>query len=136
MSTLQLKIVTPEKEIYSGDVEMVTAQTKDGEIGILPHHTNLMTQIVPGELKIKKGSQIIYLATGNGLLQMADNQLSIMTDLAEEAEEINEKAAEEAKNRAQAALEQKLTVEEYATTLATLEKSLAQLKVKRRHRIR
>lgn len=136
MSQLHLKIVTPEKEIYDGEVGMVTVTTLDGEISILPHHVNLMSQIVPGELRIKIGDKISHLATGSGLLQMADNNLVIATDLAEKAEDINEKAVEEARARAQAALEQTLTDEEYATALATLEKSLAQLRVKRRHHSR
>lgn len=136
MSTLHLKIVTPEKEIFNESVDMVTAETTEGEIGILPHHINLMTQIIPGELKIKKGNEIKHMATGSGLLQMHDNTLIIATDLAEKAEDINEKAALDAKERAEKALEQTLTDEEYATTLAILEKSLAQLKVKRRHHTR
>lgn len=133
MSQLHLKIVTPEKEIFDGEVDMVTATTSDGEIGILPHHTNLMTTIIPGELRIKNGDKIIPMAMGSGLLQMVNNTLTITTDLAEKAEDINEKEVEDAKKRAQDALEQTLSDEEYASTLAILEKSLAQLKVKRRH---
>ncbi|KKR80085.1 MAG: ATP synthase epsilon chain [Candidatus Daviesbacteria bacterium GW2011_GWA1_41_61] len=135
MSQLHLKIVTPEKEIYDGDVDMVTVTTPDGEIGLLPHHVNLMTQIIPGELRIKIGDKVSYMVTGSGLLQMVNNTLIIATDLAEKPEEIDEKAVEEAKKRAEAALEQTLTDEEYAVSLATVEKALAQLKVKRRHHI-
>lgn len=133
---LHLKIVTPEKEIFNEEVDMVTVPTSEGEIGILPHHENLMAQVIPGALKIKKGNDEKHLATGAGLLQMADNTLIIATDLAIKAEEIDEKAVEEAKKRAEAALEQTLSDEEYAATLATLEKSLAQLKVKRSHHTR
>lgn len=134
MSQLYLKIVTPEKEIFDGEVEAVNVETAEGEIGILPHHANLMAQIIPGELRIKQGGKETRMATGSGLLQMADNNLVIATDLAERAEDIDVGVVEEAKARAQAALEQTLTDEEYATVLATLEKALAQLKVKRRHR--
>lgn len=133
MSQLHLKIVTPEKEIFDEDVDMVTLTTTEGEIGILPHHINLMTQVVPGELRIKIGDKTTVMATGSGLLQMDNNTLVIATDLAEKAEDINEKAVEEARERAQKALEQTLSDEEYAETLAVLEKSLAKLKVKRRH---
>ncbi len=137
MSQLTLKVVTPEEEIFNDQVEMVTVETSQGELGILPHHANLMAQIVPGHLRIKKGSKIISLATGGGLLQMANNTLSIITDTALEASDIDEKAAEEARKRAQDALSRRETAlsdEEYADTLAILERSLAQLKVKRRHR--
>ncbi len=114
---------------------MVTVTTPDGEIGVLPHHANLMAQVIPGELKVKIGDKETHMATGSGLLQMINNTLIIATDLAERAEDIDEKAVEEAKARAQAALEQTLTDEEYATAAAALEKALAQLKVKRRHRV-
>jgi F-type H+-transporting ATPase subunit epsilon len=67
---------------------------------------------------------------------MADNTLTIMTDLAAYEKDIDERAVEEAKKRAEEALEQKLSDEEYAETLAVLEKSLAQLRIKRRHRVR
>lgn len=133
MSQLHLKIVTPEKEIFDDEVEMVTVTTPDGEIGVLPHHVNLMTKIVPGELRIKTKEKVQVMATGAGLLQMANNNLVVATDLAEKAEDIDEKAMEEAKARAQAALEQTLSDEEYALALSSLEKALAQLKVKRRH---
>ncbi len=136
MAQLNLKIVTPEKIIFDDNVDMVTVTTLDGELGILPYHVNLMSQVVPGQLQIKQGGKVRHLATGAGLLQMTDNILSITTDLAEYAEDIDEKAVEEARRRAQAALEQKLTDEEYAATVAILERSLAKLRVKRSHKVR
>jgi F-type H+-transporting ATPase subunit epsilon len=136
MSQLNLKIVTPEKEIFDSIIDQLYITTPDGEIGILPDHASLMTKIVPGELRIKKGSQITTMATGDGFLQIHNNVITLMTDLAIEDKDIDEKAAEEARKRAQSALDQKLSNEEYADTLAILEKSLAQLRVKRRHRAR
>ncbi len=136
MSQMNLKIVTPEKEVFSGEVNMVTVPSADGELGILPHHANLMAKLVPGELKIKKGDKVESMAVGEGFLQMTDNVLTVMTDLATYAADIDERVVEEAKKRAEAALEQKLSDEEYAETLAVLEKSLAQLRIKRRHRVR
>lgn len=115
---------------------MVTLPSSEGELGILPYHVNLMAKIVPGELRIKKGDKTDVLATGGGFLQMVDNTLTVMTDLAVEEQEIDEKVVEEAKKRAEQALSDKLSDEEYAETVAILEKSLAQLKVKRRHRVR
>ncbi len=134
MATLKLKVVTPESLIFEDDVEEVYLFTPNGEIGILPHHVNLMSQITAGELRIKKSGKVTHMATGGGMLQMVDNTLSVLTDLAEEASEINEKEATDAKKRAEDALTQTQTDEEYAITLANLEKALAQLKVKRRIR--
>lgn len=132
MASLYLNIVTPEKQIFSAEVDQVNIPTPSGEIGVLPHHANLMSKVAPGELRIFKDSKVQVMAIGSGLLQMAGNKLSIMTDLAEKAEDIDEKAVEQAKARAEEALEQKLGDEEYATAMANLEKALAQLRVKRR----
>lgn len=136
MADLHLKIVTPEKIVLDEPVDMVNLTSEDGELGILPHHANLMAKLEPGELRIKKGGKTEILATGDGFIQVADNVLTILTDLAVSESDIDEKAVEEAKKRAELALEQKLSDEEYAETLSILEKSLAQLQVKRRHRAR
>jgi F-type H+-transporting ATPase subunit epsilon len=134
MAQLHLKIVTPEKLIYDEQVEMVTLTSAEGELGILPDHANLMAKLAPGELRIKKSGKTEILATGDGFIQIIDNTLTILTDLAVDEKNIDEKAVEQAKQRAEKALEDKLSDEEYAETWAILEKSLAQLKVKRRHR--
>lgn len=136
MAELHLKIVTPEKLIFDDTVTQVNVSTEQGQIGILPNHANLMAKLEPGELVIKKGGKVDSLAIGDGFLQVSDNVLTIMTDLATYAVDIDERAVEEAKKRAEIALSQTLSDEEYAETLANLEKSLAQLRIKRRHRVR
>lgn len=136
MAQLHLKIVTPEKLLVDEEVSQVNVSTEQGEIGILPHHANLMAKLEPGELIIKRGGKEESLAVGDGFLQVANDTLTIMTDLATYATDIDERAVEEAKKRAEAALSQILSDEEYAETLANLEKSLAQLRVKRRHKVR
>ena len=136
MSQLHLKIITPEKLLVDEEVNQVNVSTRQGQLGILPHHTSLMAKLEPGELIIKKGGKVESLAIGGGFVQVASNTLTVMTDLATYASDIDERAVEEAKKRAEAALEQTLSDEEYAETMASLEKSLAQLRVKRRHRIR
>lgn len=133
---MHLKIVTPERLILDEEVSQVNVSTQDGQIGILPHHANLMAKVVPGELIIKRGGKVDSMAIGGGFLQVADNIVTVMTDLATYATDIDERAVEEAKKRAEAALTQTLSDEEYAETLANLEKSLAQLRVKRRHKVR
>lgn len=138
MVQLNLKIVTPEKEVFNLPVDEVVIPSAEGELGILPHHTNLMAKIIPGELKIKIGGKVEVLATGSGFIQVTDNVATILTDMAVEEKEIDEKMVEEAKKRAEQALQNKenLSDEEYATTLSSLERSLAQLKVKRRYKNR
>ena len=136
MAQLHLKIVTPEKLIFDEEVSQVNAPTEEGQIGILPNHTNLMAKLEPGELVIKKGGKVESMAVGDGFLQVSNNILTVMTDLATYAQDIDERAVEEAKKRAEQALSQTLSDEEYAETLAALEKSLAQLRIKRRHKVR
>ncbi|MBI2018686.1 ATP synthase F1 subunit epsilon [Candidatus Daviesbacteria bacterium] len=136
MAQLHLKVVTPEKLIFDEEVSQINVSTDQGQIGILPNHANLMAKLKPGELVIKKGGKTDTLAVGDGFLQVADNVLTVMTDLATFEQDIDERAQEEAKKRAEQALEQTLSDEEYAETLAALEKSLAQLRIKRRHRVR
>ncbi len=133
---LLLKVVTPEKLLINEEVSQVNVSTKQGQLGILPHHINLMAKLEPGELIIKKGGKVDTLAVGDGFIQVSQNTLTVMTDLATYAADIDERAVEDAKKRAEQALEEKLSDEEYAETLAILEKSLAQLGVKRRHRVR
>lgn len=136
MAQLHLKVVTPERLLVDEEVNQVNVSTNLGQLGILPHHANLMAKLEPGELIIKKSGKVDSLAIGDGFIQVSQNTLTVMTDLATYAEDIDEKVVEEAKKRAEQALEQTLSDEEYAETLANLEKSLAQLRVKRRHRVR
>jgi F-type H+-transporting ATPase subunit epsilon len=134
MATLKLEIVTPEAKIYSEDVEMVTLPGVEGEMGIYPMHVPLMTQIKAGEVAVKKGGQDQFLAVGEGFVQITGDKVAILTDMAIAAEHIDENAAEEARKRAEARLQEKLTDEETAMVSAALMHSLAQLHVKRRQR--
>lgn len=133
---LNLKIVTPERTVFEDGVDEVIVPGAEGEMGILPHHINIMAKLLPGELRIKRGAKTEVLAVGGGFLQIAENTATILTDMALGESSIDEKAAEEARKRASDALQKKLSDEEYAETVAILERSLAQLKVKRRHRVR
>ena len=131
-ATLKLEIVTPEAKTYSEDVEMVTLPGVEGEMGIYPMHVPLMTQIVAGELSVRKDGRDYFLAVGEGFVEITADKVAIMTDMAVRAEQIDEAKAEEARKRAESRLQEKLTDEETAMVSAALMHSLAQLKVKRR----
>ena len=131
-ATLKLEIVTPEAKTYSEDVEMVTLPGVEGEMGIYPMHVPLMTQIVAGELGVRKDGRDYFLAIGEGFVEITADKVAIMTDMAIRAEQIDEAKAEEARKRAEARLAEKLDDEEAALVSAALMHSLAQLKVKRR----
>ena len=135
MASLNLEIVTPEARTFSGEAQMVVVPGVDGELGILPDHMPLMTQIHPGELRVTTADGELYLAVGEGFLEVLPDRVSVMTDMAIAEAEIDEKAAEEAVARAQKELSEKaLAGEELAFVQASLLKSLAQLHVKRRTR--
>jgi F-type H+-transporting ATPase subunit epsilon len=131
-STLKLEIVTPDARTYSEDVEMVTLPGAEGEMGVFPQHVPLMAQIVAGEVVARKDGRDYFLAVGDGFVQITPERVAIMTDMAIKAESIDEGQAEEARKRAVARLEEKLTDDETALATAALAHSLAQLKVKRR----
>ena len=133
-NTLKLEIVTPEAKIYSEDVDMVTLPGIEGEMGIYPMHVPLMTQLSSGELVARKGGQDHFLAIGEGFVEITGSRVAVMTDMAMKADDIDETKAEEARKRAEARLQEKLSDEEGATVTAALAHSLAQLKVKRRVR--
>lgn len=132
--TIRLEIVTPEGKSYSEEVEMVTLPAVDGQIGILPQHVRLMTQMVPGELIVHKNGQDNFLAVGEGLIEVTGNHVAIVTNMAIPVEAIDEAKAEEARERAAARLREKISSEEVAAVNSSLARSLAQLNVKRRHR--
>lgn len=133
-NTLKLEIVTPDAKVYSEDVDMVTLPGVEGEMGIFPMHVPLLTQLAAGEVAVRKGGQDFFLAVGDGFVEVTGERVSILTDMAIKAENIDEAKAEEARQRAEARLAEKLDDAEVASVNAALTHSLAQLKVKRRHR--
>jgi F-type H+-transporting ATPase subunit epsilon len=132
--TLRLEIVTPEGTAYSEDVEMVTLPSIAGQMGILPRHVPLIAQMVPGEMIVRKEGRESFIAAGEGLIEVTGNRVAILTDLAIPSDQIDEAKAEEARQRAEARLREKLSDEELAAVNASLTRSLAQLRVKRRRR--
>ena len=130
-ATLKLEIVTPEAKVFFDDVEMVTLTGTEGEMGILPLHMPLMTQLVAGEIIAQKNGENIFLAVGDGFVQVTGDRVSILTDMAIEADNIDEAKAEEARRLAEARLAQKITDEEAAHIRAALAHATTQLKVKR-----
>ena len=132
--TLKLEIVTPEAIVYSEQVQMVTLPAVEGQMGVLPRHVPLLTQIVPGEMIVRRDGRETFLAVGEGLVLITADGVAIVTDMAVASENIDEAKAEEARQRAAARLRDKIADEEVASVNASLARSLAQLKVKRRRR--
>jgi len=137
MATIKIDIVTAERAVFSEEVDIVIAPGIDGELGILPRHTPLMTALKPGEIIARKGTDEYSLVVSGGFLEVRPERVIILADAAERAEEIDISRAEEAKRRA----EQRMT-EKYepgfdaARAEATLQRALARVKVAERHRKR
>lgn len=131
-ATLTLEIVTPSAVAYLSEVEMVTLPAVDGQIGIYPQHVPLMTRIVPGEIIVRKNGRDEFLAVGEGLVDITAHRVAIVTDMAIAAENIDAARVEAARQRAEARLRDAISDAEVATVNASLARSLAQLRVKRR----
>lgn len=132
---LNFEITTPERIVYTDEVDEVILPTPQGEIGILPHHIPLVSLLTAGEIRIKKGSETIHMATSGGFIQVKPNKVLVLADTAEQAEEIDEARAEEARKRAQGLLKEKrVDAREFAVLTAKIEKELARLKVAKRRR--
>jgi F-type H+-transporting ATPase subunit epsilon len=135
MAKLLLEIVTPEAKAFSGEVEMVVLPGVEGELGILPMHVPLMTQLLPGEVRILQDGKKTELVVGTGFVEVSQTHVSILTDMAMSDTEIDEQAAEEAVKRAEARVHEKdLSSEEIAEIESAIARSVAQLKFKRRRR--
>src|SRR5213594_1963969 len=120
MATLKLEIVTPEEKIYSEDVEMVTLPGSEGELGVYPKHVPLLTTVVPGELRVLKDGRERSMAIGEGFVEIKADAVSVLTDMALEAEKIDIAAAEAAVERAKAAMKEDHSAAEVAGIHASL----------------
>ena len=133
---IRLDIVTAERMVFSEDVDLVVAPGVEGELGILPHHTPLMTMLQPGELRVKKGGEEVSLAVSGGFLEVRPDRVIVLADAAERADEIDLARAEEAKRRAQERLSRHTPDIDAARADAALRRSLARISVARRRRRR
>jgi len=133
-ATLKLEIVTPTGTAYSDHVDMVTLPGSEGQLGVLPQHIPLMTQIVPGEIIVRKNGSDRLFAVGEGLVEITGDRVAILTDMAVAAEDIDAAKVEEARQRAEERLRDKLSSEEIANVHSTLARLMAELNVKQDYR--
>ena len=133
---LLLEIITPEKIVLKDEVDEVIVPTVTGEIAILPNHAELLTKINPGELVIRKNGKDQSFAILGGFLEIINNHVSILADYAIRAEDIEIAKVQEAQERAKQKMKQKDTEQNFRVAEAELRKSLLQLKIARKHKIR
>src|ERR671939_682375 len=109
---LQLEVITPERRVFEDEVDMVVIPGSEGMLGILPRHAPLFTGLGTGEMAVKKGTLEYGFAVFGGFMDVRDDKVTVLTDVAERAEEIDERRAEEARTRAQEALEAPASAEQ------------------------
>ncbi|MBI4975252.1 ATP synthase F1 subunit epsilon [Candidatus Peregrinibacteria bacterium] len=127
---IELKIVTPEKVLYQGLVDSVSLPTMEGEITILPDHIPIISAIKAGELKMKIDGKYQYFSITRGVAEVDGKTITLLTDAAESVHEIDEKRAQEAKERAQAIMSEKRHDEEsYADAVVQMERALSRIKI-------
>jgi F-type H+-transporting ATPase subunit epsilon len=131
---MRLDIVTPERELFTGEVDMVLAPGEEGQLGILPHHTPLITVLAEGELIVRQGEEEFRFAVHGGYMQVLPDRVIVLADVAERAEEIDIERAEEARRRAEELLKREAPPEERVAAMKALRRSLVRLRVARRRR--
>ena len=130
--TLILTVVTPERRVFQEAVNMVIVRTIDGEMGVHPGHIPLVAPLAIGPMTIKKPDGESKAAVTGGFIEVTAQQVTILTDAAEMAEEIDISRAEAARQRALARLEKKQADQDYARAQAALQRAVVRLKVARR----
>lgn len=133
---LTLEIVTPEARVYSDTIDTVVIPTVEGEIGVLPGHIPLLTQVEHGELRVTKNGQTQFLVVGGGFAQVEGDRVRVLAEHAINEEVIDEKAVEAALARAEAQLKEAahLDPNEFERLQSMVRFSGVQLAIKRRKR--
>lgn len=133
---LQLEVVSPERLAFTDEVDMVIVPGIDGQLGILPHHTRLISALGTGELRIKKGGTEQILFISGGFVEVRPDKVVVMADLAERSDEIDEQRAIEARKRAEAELESAHEPADIARVRAALQTALMRERIAVRRKSR
>jgi F-type H+-transporting ATPase subunit epsilon len=133
---LTLEIVTPEAKVYSDTIDSVVIPTVEGEIGILPGHIPLLTQVEDGELRVAKGAATQFLAVSGGFAQIDGDRVRVLAERAISEEKIDEGAVEAALKRAEQELKEAKNIDpqQYEHLQSLIRYSGVQLAVKRKRR--
>jgi F-type H+-transporting ATPase subunit epsilon len=136
--TIHVDVVSAEEQIFSGEAEFVVLPGVEGELGIYPRHTPLLTAIKPGAVRIKIPDQAVeeLVFVQGGFLEVQPTRVTVLADTAIRAKDLDEVAAEDARRAALEAMQNKTSKEEIATAEAELATAMAQLQAirKLRHR--
>jgi F-type H+-transporting ATPase subunit epsilon len=128
-NTLHVEVVTAERELYNGEADIVDVPGSDGQLGILPEHAPLLALLGSGALEIKRNGEVDILFISGGFLEVTHDRVTILADTAENAAEIDEARAEEARRKAQNELQEAQTRAQRAEAEAALGRALFRLKI-------
>ncbi len=136
MAKLEFDIVTAERIVYSAHVDVVIAPGIQGQLAILPNHAALMTTLQPGELVVRDDGEETAMFVKSGFLEVCENRVTVLADVAEQAEEIDIERAEEAKRRAEEMLQQRGPEVDLARAEAALQRALVRISIAQKRRRR
>lgn len=125
--TMQLDIVSTEGEIFSGKVDRFFAQAANGEVGVLPKHTQFISTLKPGEVRVHQGDEVAYYYVSGGVLEIQPDIATILADTAIRAKDLDEAQAQEAMQRAQEAMENAKTDLDVTRAQTSLAEAAAQI---------
>lgn len=129
MSTVLLEVVTPEKKVYAEEVEMVSVKGVDGELGILPNHVPLVTELKIAPLRAKQGELVRHIALSGGFIEVRKEHVVVLAESAEFPENINIDRAQAAKDRAERRLRERQDEVDYRRAELALQRALTRIEV-------
>lgn len=135
---IKFKVITPEKTVYETDIFQATLPVTDGEITILPNHRSYIASLKAGEISVKAEGGDKHMVVSGGFIEFNENNLIVLADTAERAEEIDLARAEEARERAEKLKKEKIEMDdgEYAQVAASIAKEMARIRVSKKHHSR
>lgn len=136
MPKTHVEVIAAERVVYSGEADIVVAPGAAGQLGILPRHAPLLSQLAPGDLVIRDGSEETVLAVGGGFMEVGRNRVVVLADSAERADEIDIARAEEAIRRAREYLAERGPTVDAARAEAALSRAIARMRAVERARRR
>ena len=133
---IQVAIVTPERQLFSDEVDMVTVPGSDGRMGIMRGHAPLLSTLDIGEIVLHQGNESMHLAISGGVMEVRPDKVTILADTAEDSDDIDEQRAQEALERAKQSLAENPSVEHKPVLQAAIRRSNLRLKVAQKRRSR
>ena len=128
-NTLQLEVVTPDKQVVSQAVDYVSAPCVEGEFGVLPNHVNLLSALATGDLRFNADGKIRHVFISGGFAEVSDNTVTVLAEAAELAEDINQDRAQASKDRAEKRLAETAEKVDISRAEASLQRAVTRLNI-------